>query len=183
MSTKQLNESEIKLLSKGLKYTPTPCSNKQELRKDIKEYTRKLRLAEYFNNTESDEENENTQLDLVKNKSNFNPKKGRNNILDTVCETLQNLPLDSTECLSTKQNLSKEETNALKSLASDENIVIKEADKGGAVVIMDTVYYEQKIMDMLSNTEFYTEISENQDKAILQKIKKTATQTFLYFNR
>ena len=172
MSTKQLNESEIKLLSKGLKYTPTPCSNKQELRKDIKEYTRKLRLAEYFNNTESDEENENTQLDLVKNKSNFNPKKGRNNILDTVCETLQNLPLDSTECISTKQNLSKEETNALKSLASDENIVIKEADKGGAVVIMDTVYYEQKIMDMLSNTEFYTEISENQDKAILQKIKK-----------
>lgn len=183
MSTKQLNESEIKLLSKGLKYTPTPSSNKQELRKDIKEYTRKLRLAEYFNNTESDEENENTQLDLVKNKSNFNPKKGRNNILDTVCETLQNLPLDSTECISTKQNLSKEETNALKSLASDENIVIKEADKGGAVVIMDTVYYEQKIMDMLSNTEFYTEISENQDKAILQKIKKTATQTFLYFNR
>lgn len=79
--------------------------------------------------------------------------------------------------------MSKEETNALKSLASDENIVIKEADKGGAVVIMDTVYYEQKIMDMLSNTEFYTEISENQNKAILQKIKKTATQTFLYFNR
>lgn len=34
--------------------------------------------------------------------------------------------------------MSKEETNALKSLASDENIVIKEADKGGAVVIMDT---------------------------------------------
>lgn len=61
LSTKQLNESEIKLLSKGLKYTPTPSSNKQDLRKDIKEY--KLRLAEYFNNTESDEENENTQLD------------------------------------------------------------------------------------------------------------------------
>lgn len=80
----------------------------------------------------------------MKNKSNFNPKKGRNNILDTVCETLQNLPLDSTECISTKQNLSKGETNALKSLASDENIVIKEADKGGAVVVMDTVYYEQK---------------------------------------
>lgn len=122
-----------------MKYTPTPSSNKQDLRKDIKEHTRKLRLAEYFNDTESDEENENTQLDLVKNNSNFNPKKGRNNILDTVWETLQNLPLDSTDCIkSTKQNLSKEETNALKSLASDENIVIKEADKGGAVVIMDT---------------------------------------------
>lgn len=112
-----------------------------------------------MNNTESDEENENTQLDLVKNKSNFNPKRGRNNILESVCETLQNLPLDSTECIS-------------KSLASDKNIVIKEADKGGAVVIMDTVYYQQKIMNMLSNTEFYTEISENQDKAILQHIKK-----------
>lgn len=63
MYTKQLNEFEINLLSKGLQYTPTPSSNKQELRKAIKEYTCKLRLADYLNNTDSDEDNENAQLD------------------------------------------------------------------------------------------------------------------------
>lgn len=36
----------------------------------------------------------------------------------------------------------KEEINVLKLLVSDENIVIKEVDKGGVVVIMDIVYYE-----------------------------------------
>lgn len=53
---------------KRIEIHTNPSSNKQDLRKDIKEYPRKLRLAEYFNNTESDEENENTQLYLVKNK-------------------------------------------------------------------------------------------------------------------
>lgn len=76
----------------------------------------------------------------MKNISNFNPKKGQNNTLDTVCATLQNLPLDSTERISTRQNLSKEEINALKSLAGD--IVIEKADKGGVVVLMDTIYYQ-----------------------------------------
>lgn len=32
---------------------------------------------------------------------------------------------------------------------------------------------------MLSNTEFYTEISENQNKAILQKIKKLLLKHFI----
>ncbi|XP_062604091.1 uncharacterized protein LOC134265884, partial [Saccostrea cucullata] len=172
LSSKQLNEWEIKLLSKGLKYTPTPNSNKQELKKDIKEYTRRLRLAEYFNTTESDESDSNEPEDLVRNKSNFNPKKGRNGMLDTVCETLQSLTLDTTHNKSVRNNLSKNEEKALRSLASDKTIIIKEADKGVAVVIMNAAYYERKITHMLSNTEFYTEVAENQDKKAMQKIKK-----------
>lgn len=68
------------------------------------------------------------------NRSNCNPQKGRNYILNTVYKMLQSLPLDSTECIFTKQNMSKKERNALKSLARDENIVILEADK---VIIVD----------------------------------------------
>ena len=41
---------------------------------------------------------------------------------------------------------------------------IKEADKGEAVVIMDRDYNETKIIEMLLNPEFYSKISENQDK-------------------
>ena len=46
------------------------------------------------------------------------------------------------------------------------------ADKGGAVVIMDRDYYETKIMEMLLNPKFYSEMSENQDKKTMQKIKR-----------
>jgi hypothetical protein len=51
-----LTKSEIKLLTKGLKFTPTPKSNHQELKTDIKEYMRKLRLVEFFHNRENDDD-------------------------------------------------------------------------------------------------------------------------------
>lgn len=54
LSNRVLNETEIKLLSKGLKYTPTPRMNNEQLKTDIKEYTRKLRLKEYFNEDDDD---------------------------------------------------------------------------------------------------------------------------------
>ena len=94
LSRKQLTDFEIKLLSIGLKYTPTPNVNKQELKKDLKEYTRKLRLTEYFYDPDNNE-SRNEQSDIVRNKSNFNPKKWRNMVLDSVCETLENLPLNT----------------------------------------------------------------------------------------
>lgn len=59
----------------------------------------------------------------------------------------------------------------MKSLLDDCTIVIKEADKGGAVVIMDANYYENKITQMLSNGEFYMEIPENRDRRTIQKVK------------
>jgi hypothetical protein len=71
-----------------------------------------------------------------------------------------------------QSNLSTEEDSAIKSLSNDETIVIKEADKGGAVVVMDSNYYRTKIMQILTNADFYAEINENQDKKVLQKIKK-----------
>lgn len=169
LSSKYLTKCEIDLLSKSLKFTPTPHNNTQELAKDIKEYTRKLRLAEFF--CEEDEE-EIMDENLAKNKSKFNPQRGRNHLLDTVCDTLLKIPLSDDNSNSTKHNLSKNEISALKSLPMDENIVIKEADKGGAVVIMDSDFYKSKILDMLNNDEFYSEINENQDKKTLQKIRK-----------
>ena len=41
--------------------------------------------------------------------------------------------------------MSKEDWQALKILKNDESIVIKEADNGEAVVIMESVDYEQMI--------------------------------------
>lgn len=142
LSSRSLNEAEINLLSKGLKFTPTPNeSNPQDLTTDIKEYTRKLRLAEYFH---SDDDGENTtETDLVKNKSNFNPKKGRNALLDTVCDTLESMPTEDNPSKNKRQhNLLKSEENAIKSLLNDNSIVIKEADKGGAVVVMNVFHFK-----------------------------------------
>lgn len=42
---------------------------------------------------------------------------------------------------------------------------------------MDANFYENKITQMLSNGKFYEEISENQDRRTMQKVKKSSTTT------
>lgn len=54
-----------------------------------------------------------------------------------------------------KDNLSPEEISALKSLKMNKNIVIKPADKGSAVVIMDRHNYVNEALRQLNNKEHY----------------------------
>lgn len=52
-------------------------------------------MAEYFYSEDTRKEEEFiTEPDRVRNKSTFNPKRGRNDVLDTVCDTLENIPLE-----------------------------------------------------------------------------------------
>ena len=48
ISSKPLTERQITLLRSGLKFTPTPKPNIIELKSDTQEFTRKLRLIEFF---------------------------------------------------------------------------------------------------------------------------------------
>ena len=56
LSNRKITETEIVLLSKGLKFTPTPkFGNKEELTEDLHEFHMKLRLAEYFDGIENED--------------------------------------------------------------------------------------------------------------------------------
>ena len=72
-------------------------------------------------------------MSLVKNKCDFIPPRNRNAALDRYIENVQNTPIKPNS--NNKYNISLAERNAIKSLANDQSIIIKEADKGGAVVI------------------------------------------------
>ena len=72
LSSTCLTDTQVRVLSKGLKFTPTPRRNIIEIQKCIHIFTRKLRLTEHFANENDitfDEEIE-TQ---VKNKGTFHP--------------------------------------------------------------------------------------------------------------
>ena len=84
----KLNYSE-----KGLKFTPMPLKpNIQELNKDITEFTRKIRLAEYFegNQDENDES-------LIRNKSNWILPNGRDKDLESFVSNVRDIPLHPNE--------------------------------------------------------------------------------------
>ena len=50
-----------------------------------------------------------------------------------------------------KPNISKEERLAIKSLQSDENIIVPPADKCNATVVMDKVEYSNKLVDLIGD--------------------------------
>jgi len=58
-------------------------------------------------------------------------------------------------------NLSKREFKAILNLRNNKNIVIKSADKGGGTVVLNTLDYENKMLEHLSNNVAYAKIDTN----------------------
>ncbi|CAG2219099.1 unnamed protein product [Mytilus edulis] len=53
---------------------------------------------------------------------------------------------------------------------NDKSIVIKQADKGGAIVIMDSDYYRIKVEEQLNDSTFYSEIPDNIDHLVKRRM-------------
>ncbi|CAG2199913.1 unnamed protein product [Mytilus edulis] len=147
----------------GFKFTPTPTPNTTTLKSDIQQFSRRLRLREYFGNGKFDDGS------LVRNKSTFTPKTGRDEYLDSFIDTISKLPINYHN---TKQNLSRREKKSLEELKNNPSIILKEADKGGGIVIMDKTFYREKVLEQLNDNEYYTKLRKNNDKSTIRKIKK-----------
>ena len=109
-------------------------------------------MIEFFdleNLDNSQETRQSVSGSLVKNKSNFYPLRNRNKFLDTTIDFINQQNLNNLS--KSKTNLSKDDWQASKELKNDNSIVIKEGDKEGAVVIMDSAHYEQMIYKQLED--------------------------------
>jgi len=89
---------------KGLKFTPTPKSNQQEIKSDIDEFCRKLRLKEMF-------VGENMDPSLVRNRSGYNTNSGRDKHLDNYIKSIKSFPIK--KITKVKSNLNRIEKEAL----------------------------------------------------------------------
>ena len=153
-------------MSRGPKFTPSPeNNNKQEIESDMSEFFRRIKLKEFFHD-KNYEQNDS----LVRNKSNFEPSKGRNAALDEFITRTKNFPLSSLPT-EKKYNITLDERNALTSLQNDPTIIIKEADKGGGIVIMNTSFYRDKMLEMLANDSFYKMTNDTCSKTTFKKIR------------
>ena len=68
-------------------------------------------------------------------------------------------------------NFNKLENQALKDLRQNDQIIIKEADKGQVIILMDKSYNKDNILEILSEGNAYEEIHRNVDKTALTKIR------------
>lgn len=71
-----------------------------------------------------------------------------------------------------KPNISKEEVQALMSVRRNPDILVLPADKGNATVIVDTVEYEQKVTQLVSDTEIYKKVNYNPTSRVTAKLNK-----------
>ena len=73
-------------------------------------------------------------------------------------------------------NLSKQERLGLTELANNPEIIIKKADKGSAVVVMQTTDYLCEGYRQLSDQDFYIKLREGPTLNISKKIYKVSTK-------
>ena len=168
LSSRKLGTDEIFILEKGLKFTPTPkAQNIPEMEADISHFCRKLRLAEFFLDESVNDDS------LVRNKSTFTPGKGRNKELDQFIEHLAKFPLNEINNKRFKRsNFTRKQWETVGNLTNDPSIIIKEADKGNAVVIMDTDYYRNLSLDILNDESYYTENKTYKIKGVMKNLDK-----------
>ena len=165
LSTRILSKAEISLLSKGLKFIPTPTSvNKALIKEELECFGRKLRLLWHFRNEESI-----TISNPFKKKSTFNPK-GKDAAIELYLSRLE----EEIMAIDTKlsySNLTKEERLALNSLRDDTSIIIKEADKGSGVVVWDREDYLKEAEKHLGDKEIYEELSSDSVSPLVDIVK------------
>ena len=128
--------------------------------KDIKDFNRKLRLVEFFS---KNPELDTPDYSLVKSKSNICPPQNRNSTLESVINFLQKQSFYE-ENFKNKSNISKHEWQDILNLKKNKDIIIiKEAEKGGVVVIMNTKHYLKMISDHLNDETTYKMVELNCD--------------------
>ena len=105
---------------------------------------------------------------IVKEKS-AQPISTKNAELQRIVEKIENIaPMPQNK----SDNLSTHERNALSALKSYDDIIIKKADKGGMLVVLDTSFYKNKMVlnDHLLQSNTYQRVPPNTDKKVMDEL-------------
>ena len=172
LSNVTLSNAEIKLLSRGLTFVPTPRRiTWSEIQADLNEFARRLRLKEYFYNPDDITNTLTNMAHPFKCKSTWTPPSGKEAALDTFINAIEQ-DLMSAKPTRIHDNLTKQERKAIKQLQRRMDIVIKPADKGSGTVVMDRTWYVNECMRQLNDCNFYQKQSKDLTSKIQERIRK-----------
>ena len=162
--------AQLSLLNKGLNFIPTKGTNEDiaiAARFDLQLYHRKVKLAEFFRNSPS------RTITPFTARSTWSPP---DSALPVEIKTLIKNDLDyfvnNFKDHSAPTNLTSEETQALSELSRDKNIIIKPADKGSAIVIMDREQYLWEGYRQLGDAKYYSKLDKPIFKETIPQVLK-----------
>ena len=125
-----------------------------------------------FSSEEKEIENEG-DTSLFKGKSSFHPPRNRNACLD---KSFLQQKTFQTSC-NNKSKLTKAEWKDLLALKNNSELIIKEANKGGYVVLMNKTHYKKKmIFEHLNDASTYQKTHQKCDNRVMKKIGELANK-------
>ena len=164
--------AQITLLERGLSFIPRPTKlDREELQRDVHNFHRRIKLIDYFH------------LHPVRHAtpfthpSNWEPQ---NNTLHPLTHQLMKTNRRALQRFRPRpdrsDNLTGPERRALKELHHNPNIIIKPADKGSKIIIMDRSQYILEANRQLHNTTYYKPL-DNTIQTQTQLTLRTIIQT------
>ena len=142
------------------------------MEKEIKDFTRKHQLIDFFWRTLKQKHL--TPLWLKTNPSSVILK--TEIVLESATKFLEKQNFYE-ENFKSKSNISKHEWQGILNLKIFKYIIIKEAGKGGAVVIMNTKHYHKIISDHLNDEKTNKMVESNCDTKVMKGLKKLFRNT------
>lgn len=156
----KLGTVEREILEKGLTFIPTPTLfNKLQLRKDLYEYHRRLKILEHFSynldyshqpfiNPSTWEPESNTTSEFIQN------------LITKDLAAFRALKIPGKKQNQHRSNITSEQRRALKSLIQLDHVVIKPADKGGQIVLQDRTNYLIEANRQLQDEKYYVPLAQ-----------------------
>lgn len=144
LSNLTLTNHDHSILNKGLKFVPTLINIKSRLHTTLAlaQLRNRMSTIYYFYH------NPRPQADLHR-RSNWTAPQPKNN---TLLKYFQSIKMDvDTFANDFNNNCSREERTSLGNLSKNSEIIIKKADKGGSIVIMNRNDYVCKVYEHLNN--------------------------------
>ena len=170
------------VLAKGPKFIPTPTHVDEEVLNDhVNAFFRRVKLHAYYNDPNASlratpEDSEDEDEDGIfatyhadKKRSTWTPKVNPPAVVsfvDRCKEEIANIDMKQKR----SHNLSREHNRVLRTILHDENYVVKQADKGGAIVVWRKDLYIAEAERQLSDNTFYRHESEDRTEEIRDNV-------------
>ncbi|XP_075697305.1 uncharacterized protein LOC142742645 [Rhinoderma darwinii] len=182
LSSHSLTPTELSVLQKGLSFCPTAPCNTFILQQELNYFYRSLRLKTHFGLTDLSTSQQPrdvcSEISIsnlgLRSKSNFAPPKiyhATESVIELVQRDIDVVLHDyNLGYYPHQKNLSTEERTSLRDLQHNREIIIKPADKGGAIVILDYNNYVSEINRQLTDSNTYLKIPRDPISDIRHKI-------------
>lgn len=176
LASYELNCHELAILNKGLNfiYTNNYTDHTEENMELIDNFERKLQIKLFFDkNAErgnkiktqdglldnNDNKDNKTKIENIKISTNWYPP-NPNTAVNTFCNKLKYEIKHIYQKHKNIPNINKSELIALNKLRNNKEILLKAADKGGGIVVMNTKDYEEKMITHLESNSTYLKTTE-----------------------